>query len=146
MLLRIEPIYMALKEILGAQEYDGKGKLKKDPKTKVVLFSASGEVLKQKKVIDFSSYDRIVMICGRYEGVDFRVKEHLTDEEISIGEYVLFGGEAPAMVLIEGVSRYVDGVLGNEESLKEESFVEEGYVEYPQYTRPSKFVISDDVS
>lgn len=146
MLLRIEPIYMALKEILGVQEYDGKGKLNKDPKTKVVLFSASGEVLKQKKVIDFSSYNRIVMICGRYEGVDFRVKEHLIDEEISIGEYVLFGGEAPAMVLIEGVSRYVDGVLGNEESLKEESFVEEGYVEYPQYTRPSKFVISDDVS
>jgi len=146
MLLRVEPIYMALLELLGVKEYDCVGKLNKDPKTRVILFSANGEVLKQKKLIDFSRYDRIIMICGRYEGVDFRVKQYLVDEEVSIGEYVLFGGEAPAMVLVEGVSRYVNGVIGNCESLKEESFVEEDFLEYPQYTRPSKFKINEKVS
>ena len=146
MLLQVEPIYLALKDLLGVEGLDSSGKLNMDPKVKVVLFSASGEVLKQKKVIEYSKYDRVIMICGRYEGVDHRVLEYFVDEEISIGEYVLFGGEAPAMVLIEGVSRYVDGVLGNSESLKEESFVKDDYLEYPQYTRPAKFEISDKIS
>ena len=146
MLLMFEPIYLALRELLGIKGYDGVGKLNKDPKIRVVLFSASGEILKQRKVIELSKYDRVIMVCGRYEGVDHRVKKHLIDEEISIGEYVLFGGEVPAMVLVEGVSRYVKGVIGNEESLSEESFVKEGYLEYPQYTRPSKYIISEDKS
>lgn len=146
MLLRIEPIYMALLELLDVKEYDCVGKLNKDLKTRVILFSASGKVLKQKKLLDLSKYDRIIMICGRYEGVDFRVKQYLVDEEISIGEYVLFGGEVPAIVLMEGVSRYVKGVIGNSESLKEESFVKEKFLEYPQYTRPSKFKINEKIS
>jgi tRNA (guanine37-N1)-methyltransferase len=82
--------------------------------------------------------EQLVLICGRYEGVDERVSTHLVDDEISIGDYVMAGGELPALVLIEAVSRYVPGVVGNAESLEAESHADEG-LEYPQYTRPAEF-------
>jgi tRNA (guanine37-N1)-methyltransferase len=83
--------------------------------------------------------DRLILICGRYEGVDERVAEYLADEEISIGDYVLTGGEVPAMVIVDSVSRLVEGVVGNRESIKDESFSSEGYLEYPHYTKPETF-------
>ena len=96
-----------------------------------------GNTLNQKKVEELSKESHLIILCGHYEGVDQRVLDKIVDEEISIGDYVLTGGEIPAMVLIDGVSRYIDGVI-NQESTKEESF-SDGLLEYPQYTRPEIF-------
>lgn len=109
----------------------------KDKNAKVIYLSPQGKVLDQKKVEDLSKQKHIILLCGHYEGIDQRVIDEIVDEEISIGDYVLTGGEIPAMVLIDSVSRYVKGVL-NEESISEESF-SNGLLEYPQYTRPEKF-------
>ncbi len=86
-----------------------------------------------------AEYDRLILICGRYEGVDERVAEHLADEELSIGDYVLTGGELPALVVLDAVSRLIPGVLGNEDSAQTESHSETGSLEYPQYTKPEVF-------
>ena len=99
--------------------------------------SPQGNTLNQKKVEELSKESHLIILCGHYEGVDQRVLDKIVDEEISIGDYVLTGGEIPAMVLIDGVSRYIDGVI-NQESTKEESF-SDGLLEYPQYTRPEIF-------
>ena len=104
---------------------------------KVIYLSPQGKTLNQKKVEDLSKEKHLILLCGHYEGIDQRVIDKIVDEEISIGDYVLTGGELPAMVLIDTVSRYVDGVL-SQESIKEESF-SEGLLEYPQYTRPEVF-------
>ena len=104
---------------------------------KVIYMSPQGNILNQKKVEDLSKNKHLVILCGHYEGIDQRVLDKIVDEEISIGDYVLTGGEIPAMVLIDSVSRYVEGVL-NQESVKEESF-SNGLLEYPQYTRPEIF-------
>lgn len=104
---------------------------------KVIYMSPQGNVLNQQKVIDLSKEKHLIILCGHYEGIDQRVIDEIVDEEISIGDYVLTGGEIPAMVLIDSVSRYVEGVL-NEESKNEESF-SQGLLEYPQYTRPEVF-------
>ncbi len=109
----------------------------KDKNAKVIYLSPQGQVLNQKKVEDLSKQEHIILLCGHYEGIDQRVIDEIVDEEISIGDYVLTGGEIPAIVLIDTVSRYVDGVL-NKESIKEESF-SNGLLEYPQYTRPEVF-------
>ena len=127
MVLKIEPIYKALKSI------------KRKKKCRVILFSARGKTLTQKDLRRLRKYDQLIMICGRYEGVDNRVAEKLVDEEISIGNYVLTGGEIPAMILIDGITRLLPGVLGNLESPKDESFSKENESEYPQYTKPEKF-------
>jgi len=127
MVLKIEPIYKALKSI------------KKKKKSRVILFSARGKTLTQKDLRRLMKYKQLIMICGRYEGIDNRVAEHLVDEEISIGNYVLTGGEIPAMVLVDGITRLLPGVLGNLESPKDESFAKERELEYPQYTKPEKF-------
>ncbi|MDD5340889.1 MAG: tRNA (guanosine(37)-N1)-methyltransferase TrmD [Patescibacteria group bacterium] len=127
MVLKIEPIYKALKSI------------KRKKKSRVILFSARGKTLTQKDLRRLKKYDQLIMICGRYEGVDNRVAEKLADEEISIGNYVLTGGEIPAMVLVDGITRLLPGVLGNLESPKDESFSKENELEYPQYTKPEKF-------
>ena len=105
---------------------------------KVIYMSPQGKTLTQEKVKELSNEKELVILCGHYEGIDQRVIDKIVDEEISIGDYVLTGGEFPAMVLIDAVSRYVDGVL-KEESVKEESF-SEGLLEYPQYTRPEIFL------
>ena len=110
----------------------------KDDKAKVIYLSPQGKKLNQKKVERLSKEEHLILLCGHYEGIDQRVIDEIVDEEISIGDYVLTGGELPAMVLIDSVSRYIDGVL-DEESIKEESF-SNNMLEYPQYTRPEIFL------
>lgn len=104
---------------------------------KVIYMSPQGKTLNQKKVEDFSKEKHLIILCGHYEGIDQRIIDKIVDEEISIGDYVLTGGEIPAMVLIDTVSRYIKGVL-KQDSIKEESF-SNGLLEYPQYTRPEIF-------
>lgn len=106
-------------------------------KTKGIYLSPRGRVFNQEMVKELCGQD-LILLCGHYEGVDQRAIDMCVDEEISIGDYVLTGGELPAMVMIDAVSRYVDGVLGSSESLEEESF-SKGLLEYPQYTRPADF-------
>lgn len=105
---------------------------------KTIYLSPQGKVLTQEKVKELSKEEHIVLLCGHYEGIDQRVLDEIVDEEISIGDYVLTGGELPAMVLIDSVSRYIEGVI-NQESTNEESF-SNGLLEYPQYTRPESFL------
>ena len=128
MVLKVEPIYKAIQKLKPKTSH---------LKTRVILFSTRGKKLDAKIAKRLSKYDRLILICGRYEGVDERVAEHIADEEISIGDYVLSGGELPAMVLIESGSRFLPGFLGKRESL------EEIKGSYPVYTRPEVFVPSD---
>ena len=109
----------------------------KSENSKVIYLSPQGKTLNQKKIKELSKEDHLILLCGHYEGIDQRVIDKIVDEEISIGDYVLTGGELPAMVLIDSVSRYIDGVLSSE-STDEESF-SNGLLEYPQYTRPEVF-------
>ena len=110
----------------------------KDKNAKVIYLSPQGNLLNQKKVEELSKEEHLILLCGHYEGIDQRVLDEIVDEEISIGDYVLTGGELRAMVLIDSVSRYVKGVL-SDESTNEESF-STGFLEYPQYTRPEVFL------
>lgn len=109
----------------------------KSENAKVIYLTPQGKMLNQKIVKDLSKQEHLILLCGHYEGIDQRVLDKIVDEEISIGDYVLTGGELPAMVLIDSVSRYVEGVL-SDESTEEESF-SNGLLEYPQYTRPEIF-------
>lgn len=127
MVMKPEPVQKALSSIK-----------KKHKKYLVVLMTPQGEVFNQKIAEELSREKRIIIICGRYEGVDERIREHLVDREISIGDYILTGGELGAMVLIDAVSRLVEGVLGNPESKCSESF-SQNLLEYPQYTRPAEY-------
>ncbi len=120
MVMMVEPIYKAVKKIKGKS------------KAKVILFSAKGKKFNQKMAQKFSKLDRLIMICGHYEGVDERIAKYIADEEISIGDYVLTGGEIPAMIVTDAVTRLIPGVLGKKESL------EEIKGSYPVYTRPEK--------
>lgn len=132
MLMKIEPIYRALKH-LGVYP-------SRDSKTKVILTSAKGVSWSQSLANEWSSQlERVVIICGHYEGVDHRVVEQLIDQEVSIGNYVLSGGEIPAMIIVDSITRLIDGALGNKESLVDESHSGEISAEYPQYTRPAQF-------
>ena len=110
----------------------------KEPNAKVIYMSPQGKTLNQQMVQDLAKEENIILLCGHYEGIDQRVIDEIVDEEISIGDYVLTGGELPAMVLIDSVSRYVEGIL-KEDSIQEESFTN-GLLEYPQYTRPEIFL------
>ena len=110
----------------------------KSEESKVIYLSPQGKTLTQKKVIDLAKNENhLILLCGHYEGIDQRVLDTIVDEEISIGDYVLTGGEIPAMVLVDTISRYLDGVI-TEDSTNEESFTN-GLLEYPQYTRPEEF-------
>lgn len=109
----------------------------KNKNAKVIYMSPQGKVLNQSKVKELAQEENIIILCGHYEGIDQRVIDEIVDEEISIGDYVLTGGEIPAMVLIDTVSRYIEGVI-KKDSTNEESF-SEGLLEYPQYTRPEIF-------
>lgn len=132
MLIKIQPVYDALKS-LGVYP-------KRDPNTLVVMTSARGIQWKQQLAKDYSrKYSRIVLLCGHYEGFDHRITEQLIDVEISIGDYVLSGGELPAQVILDSIVRNVPGVLGNDESLRDESHNGDIEKEYPQYTRPAAF-------
>lgn len=117
--------------------YDAFKSIKSDD-AKTIFLSPQGSVLNQNKVKELSKETHLVLLCGHYEGIDQRVLDEILDEEISIGDYVLTGGELPAMVLIDSVSRYIEGVI-NKESVEEESF-SDGLLEYPQYTRPEIFL------
>ena len=117
--------------------YDAYKSLNKDD-SKVIYMSPQGKALTQSKVVELSKEKNLIIICGHYEGIDQRVIDEINPEEISIGDYVLTGGEIPAMVLVDAVSRYVEGVL-SKDSTKEESF-SNGILEYSQYTRPETFL------
>lgn len=110
----------------------------KTAESKVILLDAKGETYTEKKAKDLSKHKHIIFICGHYEGVDQRIAENVADEVISVGDYVLSGGEIPTMTIIDSVVRLLPGVLGNEASLAEESHDEAG-LEYPQYTRPEEY-------
>lgn len=114
------------------------GKIQSSPDTKIILTSPSGELFSQKKALDLSNVKQLIIICGHYEGVDERVRQYLATDEISIGNYVLSGGEIPALVIIDGVIRLIPGVLGNNESIINESFMND-LLDYPNYTRPYDF-------
>ena len=118
--------------------YDAYNSIENRENAKVIFLSPQGKTLNQAKVEELSKKEHLILLCGHYEGIDQRVLDKIVDEEISIGDYVLTGGELPSMVLIDAVSRYVDGVL-NRESIKEESF-SNNLLEYPQYTRPETFL------
>ncbi|MEA2097689.1 MAG: tRNA (guanosine(37)-N1)-methyltransferase TrmD [Patescibacteria group bacterium] len=141
MVFKIEPIYKALVKIIGKSKlkYFRKGIRNKNNKTKIILLSAKGKKFDQETAKRLSKLDKIILICGRYEGVDERVAKYLTDEEISIGDYILTGGEIPAMIIVDSVSRLIEGVVGNKESIKEESFSKKDYLEYSHYTKPDIF-------
>ena len=134
MVLKPEPIFAAVRELTGAETRESY-----PPKTRVVLLSPQGSVFTQRTAEDLSqNASHIVMICGRYEGVDERVCEALATDELSIGDYVLSGGEPAAVVVIDAIVRLLPGALGNETSAANESFAE-GLLDHPQYTRPTEF-------
>jgi len=125
MILMVEPIYKALRDL-------------KNKNSKVILMDPRGRTFNQKIAGNLAKEKHLIFICGHYEGVDERVKKHLVDEEISIGDYVLTGGELPAMIIIDTLIRQIPGVLIKPEASSKESF-SENLLEYPQYTRPANF-------
>ena len=127
MLIRVDVIDRAIKEVRKGKQ-----------KARIILLSARGKRFTQADAKRLSKENNIMLICGHYEGFDQRVSK-LVDEEISIGDYVLTGGEIPAMVIVDTVSRLLPGVLGKDESSVEESFSKKGKIEYPQYTRPAEY-------
>lgn len=133
MVLKPEPIFEAVETIWPERR----------PGRRVILLSAQGRLFNQRMARELATYDELFLICGRYEGVDERVAEHLADDEISIGDYVLSGGELAAAVLIDVIARLLPGVVGNEASVRSESFSTDGegppILDCPQYTRPAEF-------
>ncbi|MBV9442349.1 MAG: tRNA (guanosine(37)-N1)-methyltransferase TrmD [Acidobacteriaceae bacterium] len=131
MLLKPEPLFEAVESILPGRT----------ERQRVILASAQGERFSQARAREFSQLDDLLIICGRYEGVDERVANHLADHELSIGDFVLSGGELAAAAIVDAVARLLPGVLGNEASTRNESFSEEsgGLLDCPQYTRPAEF-------
>lgn len=130
MVMMAEPFDRALQSLSAAPATPG---------TRIILLSAKGRPFDQAKARELAECDRLILLCGRYEGVDERVAEHLVDEELSIGDFVLTGGELGAMVVIDAVSRLLPGVLGNDESARDESFADGTTVEFPQYTKPENY-------
>lgn len=130
MIMKIEPIYKAVQNL-------------KTEKSKVILLTPQGVVFEQKKGKELAQQEHLILICGHYEGFDERIREHLVDEEISIGDYVLTGGELPAMIITDTVVRLLPGVFEKEKATSEESFTlsheDSTLLEYPQYTRPAEF-------
>ena len=139
MVMRVEPFYKAL-QTLKVKSRESRVASGFKIKTRIILTSAKGRLFTQKDARRLARYDRLIFLCGRYEGVDERVANKLADEEISIGPYVLTGGELAALTMLDAVARLRPGVLGAQESLDKESWDEEGELEYPQYTRPEEFM------
>jgi tRNA (guanine37-N1)-methyltransferase len=140
MVLKPEPLFECLESLQVASRSDRindcvAGRAKQS----VILLSAQGQRFTQKVAAELAALDRVVLICGRYEGVDERVAEHLADEELSVGDFVLSGGELAAAMVIDVVARLKEGVLGNSDSAVYESFGEDGLLDCPQYTRPAEF-------
>jgi tRNA (guanine37-N1)-methyltransferase len=128
MVMKPEPLFAAIEAIQPLAE----------PPALVVLMTPQGRTLDRALVAELAAAPRLLLVCGHYEGVDERVREHAIDLEVSVGDFVLSGGELPALLVLDAVARLVPGVLGSEASLEEESF-ESGLLEYPQYTRPAEF-------
>ena len=165
MVLKPEPLFEAVEALLGHGVGDAAGRPAPESKTAVVLLSAAGKLFKQEAARRYAELDRVIFICGRYEGVDERVAEHLATEEVSIGDFILSGGELPAMLILDAVTRLLPGALGNEDSAVNESFSGSFYdvvaagganpaptsgrsggdvnskmfLDYPHYTRPAEF-------
>src|SRR5437667_5885202 len=158
MVLKPEPLFEAVESVLGRSAGDAAKQHRPDPGTAIVLMSAAGKLFDQEMARRYSRLERIILICGRYEGVDERVAEHLATEEVSIGDFVLSGGELPAMLVVDAVTRLLPGALGNEASSQNESFslleraeqseagalhkalsANRGLLDYPHYTRPADF-------
>ena len=131
MLMMAPPIYNCYEHILALRNNLGSNR-------RVLYMSPAGTVFDQRKAEELASYDHLVILCGHYEGVDRRIIDEIVDEEISIGDFVLTGGELPACLIVDCVSRLVDGVLSDPECYENES-ISSGYLEYPQYTRPYEF-------
>ena len=129
MVLRPEPLFEAVRWIRERHRVDD---------DRIVLLSPQGTPFTHREAVRLSACPRLILLCGRYEGVDERVREAVADEELSVGDFVLTGGEIPAMVVIDAVSRFVDGVLGRGEAVREDSF-SNGRLDFPQYTRPASY-------
>ncbi|PJA45564.1 tRNA (guanosine(37)-N1)-methyltransferase TrmD [Candidatus Uhrbacteria bacterium CG_4_9_14_3_um_filter_50_9] len=127
MVMKVEPFDRAVKKIK-----------KRFKKTRVIVTAASGKPFTQRDAERLAGYDQLIFLCGRYEGIDQRVVDHIADESLSIGNYVLTGGELPSLVMIDAIARMVPGVV-QDPSLETESHSEEGYLEHPQYTKPDEY-------
>ncbi|MEI7425312.1 MAG: tRNA (guanosine(37)-N1)-methyltransferase TrmD [Candidatus Moraniibacteriota bacterium] len=134
MVLQVQPIYACVEKIKKIIT-----KKQNKANTRIILFSAKGKKYTQRTAERLAKYTNLVLICGRYEGVDERVAKNIADEEISIGDYVLTGGEIPALIIVDSVARLLPGVLGNAESAKNESHKIKNYKEHPQYSKPQEF-------
>jgi len=159
MVLKPDPLFAAVESLLGHGVGDAAQPVPRDPKTAIILLSAAGKLFTQETARRYAQLDRIIFICGRYEGVDERVAEHLATEELSIGDYVLSGGELPAAMILDAVTRLLPGALGNEASSLNESFSAPAdpaaadavgarpavpsapglLLDFPHYTRPAEF-------
>jgi len=151
MVLKPEPLFEAVEKLLGHGVGDAERKVAPDPGTVILLMSAAGRLFTQETARRYAKQERLILICGRYEGVDERVAEHLATEEISVGEYVLSGGELPAAIVMDAVTRLLPGALGNQASTENESFREVpgevikltgrpgAVLDFPQYTRPAEY-------
>lgn len=130
MVMQVEPFDRAIRKVRTRS---------RTAKVRVIVTSASGKRFTQADARRLAKYDQLIFLCGRYEGIDARVEDHLADEALSIGDFVLTGGELPALVMTDAIARLVPGVLGKAESLEMESHTTEGLLEYPQYTRPEVY-------
>jgi tRNA (guanine37-N1)-methyltransferase len=151
MVLKPEPLFEAVEKLLGYGVGDAEKQAVPQPGTAIVLMSAAGRLFTQETARRYANLERLLLICGRYEGVDERVAEHLATEEISVGDYVLSGGELPAAIVVDAVTRLLPGAVGNEASTQNESFQEYegarragfkgrgGVLDYPHYTRPAEY-------
>ena len=133
MVMMVEPFDRALK------------KIKKGKKSVVILTAANGKTFSQADAVRLAKFEQVIFLCGRYEGIDQRVEDHLVDETFSIGNYVLTGGELPALVMTDAIARNIPDVLGKKESLDHESHTQVGWLEYPQYTKPEIYVPNSSV-
>ena len=133
MVMKPEPVFEAVESVLGQSD-----DLLRDQPVPVILLTPQGRVFTQRVAEELSRYERIVLLCGRYEGVDERIREHLVTDEISIGDYVLTGGELPALLIIDAVARLLPGVLGDPTGAEDDSH-SMGLLEYPHYTKPPEF-------
>jgi tRNA (guanine37-N1)-methyltransferase len=154
MVLKPEPLFQAVEKLLGHSAGDAiSGRAMVGPGTAIVLMSAAGKLFRQGTARRYAGLERVIFICGRYEGVDERVAEHLATEEVSVGDFVLSGGELPALMILDAVTRLLPGALGNEDSSVNESFAEmsvaeveanstnrvKSLLDFPHYTRPAEF-------
>lgn len=135
MVMKPEPVFEAVESVLGGDAHLLRDRPSAIP---VILLTPQGRVFTQRVAVELSHYERIALLCGRYEGVDERIREHLVTDEISVGDYVLTGGELPALLIIDAVSRLLPGVLGDPTGAEDDSHAM-GLLEYPHYTKPPEF-------